>query len=176
MPRLLPRPALAGPACARLCAGLCARLCACLCVCLLLAGCADHRGAALRPGVTAAGILRGWDARRADAWAADSVTDLRALYAPGSATGAADVRMLRAWRSRGLVVEHLATQLLSVEVLTRAPGMLRLRVTDRVVRAEAVGPPLTGERVDLPRDRPSTYVIVLERYDDAWLVREATAA
>lgn len=166
MPRLLHRPTLAGMICACLMLG----------ICLIVAGCADHRPSPPRPEVAAAAILRGWDARRADAWARGSVAELRALYAPGSATGAADVRMLRAWRSRGLVVAHLGTQLLSVEVLAHSPGLLRLQVSDRVVHAEAVGPPLPGGRVALPHDRPSSYVIVLARYDGAWLVREATAA
>lgn len=160
MPRLLHRPALAGL----------------LCACLLLVGCTDRRPLRPRPAVAAAGILRAWDARRAEAWAAGSIADLRALYAPGSATGAADVRMLRAWRARGLAVEDLATQLLSVEVLTRTSDRLRLRVTDRVVRAEAVSTSGPGERAPLPRDRPSAYVIVMERYAGEWLVREATAA
>jgi len=144
-------------------------------LCSFVGGCAAPRREvpAPRAAVAAAAVLRVWDARRAEAWASGSVSDLRALYVPGSATGAADVRMLRAWRARGLVVADLRTQLLAVEVLEHAPGRLRLRVTDRVVAAEATGP---GLRLPLPRDGASTYVIVLQRYDEVWRVRETTAA
>lgn len=145
---------------------------------LLLTGCgapsrhgSDHLPRlVLRPEVGAAQVLAGWDRRRAAAWAAGSVRELRALYVPGSRTATADVRMLRAWRARGLAVSGLATQLLAVEILHRSAGRLRLRVTDRVVRAVATGP---GVSRALPRDLPTTYVVVLVRRGGDWLVDEA---
>ena len=155
MPRLS-RPALAGALCA-----------------LLLAGCGDPPG---RTEASAAAILREWDHRRAEAWATGSVADLGALYVPGSTTGAADVRMLRAWRARGMVVEDLTTQLLRVKVLARSAHRLRMSVTDRVVWAAAAGTRGATLRIALPRDQPSTYVIDLASYDGVWLVRETTAA
>jgi hypothetical protein len=123
-----------------------------------------------RPAVGAAALLAEWDRRRAEAWAAGSAARLRALYLPGSRSGAVDVRMLRAWRARGLAVTGLATQLLAVEVLSGSAERLRLRVTDRVVRATATGP---GIRAALPRDQPSTYVVVMVRRDGGWLMAEA---
>jgi hypothetical protein len=124
---------------------------------------------ALRPEVHAAAVLSEWDQRRAEAWAAGSPARLRGLYAPGSSTARADLRMLRAWRSRGLAVAGLTTQLLAVEVLSGSADRLRLRVTDRVVRATATG---RGVRLPLPRDQPSAYLVVMVRRHGDWLVAE----
>ncbi|MEX0427011.1 hypothetical protein AB3X52_05210 [Nocardioides sp. DS6] len=149
---------------------------------LLPAGCGGRASpptpapAPLRAEVGAASVLRAWDARRSRAWASGSVADLRALYTPGSRTAEADVRMLAAWRARGLRVRGLATQLLSVEVLERTSRRLRLRVTDRVVAAEAVRASRPGVGEMLPRDQRSTYVVDLAWYDGDWLVQETTAA
>lgn len=146
---------------------------------LLLAGCGGipserPRPAAVawRPEVGAALLLSGWDRRRADAWAAGSAPRLRGLYVRGSRTAAADLRMLRAWRSRGLTVSGLVTQLLSIEVLSASADRLLLRVTDRVVRATATG---AGLSRTLPRDQPSAYVVEMVRRRGDWVVREARA-
>lgn len=90
---------------------------------------------AVRP----ADVLRAWDARRGRAWAAGDAEALRVLYAPGSATAASDLRMLRAWRARGLRVTGLRPEVLQVRVLHRAAARLVLQVTDRWPRAVAVG-------------------------------------
>ena len=93
-----------------------------------------------------------------------------ALYAEGSRTGAADVRLLGHYRERGLTVEGLTTQLLAVAVVQRGPRRLVLDVTDRVVAGRAVG----GARpVALPTDRASTRRVVLVRPGRTWLVAEA---
>ena len=84
--------------------------------------------------------------------------------------------MLRAWRARGLVVADLTTQLLAVEVVARSSDRLRLRVTDRIVRAQAADAIEPGSQLSLPRDQPSTYVIAMVRTRDGWLVDETTVA
>lgn len=108
----------------------------------------------------AADLLRAWDRRRARAYADADAVELGALYLPGSRAAAADVRLLRRYRSRGLHVVDMRMQVFSVLVLAHTPGLWRLRVTDRLDRAVAVG---RGTRVDLPRDRASTHVVVIRR-------------
>ena len=120
----------------------------------------------LRSGPSA--VLAGWDQRRATAWAEGDGGALRRLYAAGSAAGAADVRLLRDYLRRGLRVEGMTTQVLTLRVAARSPGRrLELVVTDRVVGAEAVG---SGARVALPVDRPSTRRVLLVKEHGRWLV------
>lgn len=113
--------------------------------------------------------LRAWDGRRAAAWARGDVAALRRLYAAGSPAGRADAAMLRRWTERGLSVEGMSMQVLAVEVSEAAPRRLRLRVTDRLAGAVAVG---DGVRRELPRDRPTTRELVLIRAgpDAEWRV------
>lgn len=116
-------------------------------------------------------VLAAWDARRAQAWAEGDVAALTRLYADGSRTGRADVRLLRHYRERGLRVEGLTTQVLALDVVESGPRRLVLLVTDRVVGGEAVGGAGT---VALPRDRASTRHVVLTRSPGAeWVVVEA---
>ncbi|QSR30863.1 hypothetical protein CFI00_10230 [Nocardioides sp. S5] len=119
---------------------------------------------------SASAILAAWDARRSAAWSAADVETLAGLYTAGSRTGAADIRLLRHYRDRGLTVEGLTTQLLAVVVVQRAPRRLVLDVTDRLVAGRAVG----GTRaVALPTDRASTRRVVLVRPGRTWLVAKA---
>lgn len=129
---------------------------------------ASPRARAAPPGP--AGILAAWDRGRAEAWARGDVEMLRGLYAAGSRTGRADVRLLRHYRERGLTVDGLATQVLALDVVERTPGRLVLLVTDRVVGGEAVG---GASPVTLPGDRASTRRVVLVRSDGEWRVAEA---
>ncbi|MDZ5661777.1 hypothetical protein SFC79_08385 [Nocardioides sp. S-58] len=121
-------------------------------------------------------VLAHWDARRAEAWAAADAKALAELYVAGSRSGAADVRLLRDYRERGLTVEGLTTQLLAVEVVERTPDRLVLVVTDRVSGGRVVG---ADTDVALPADRASTRRVVLVRDHAgggaAWLVAEASA-
>lgn len=122
------------------------------------------------PGAGPAEILAAWDERRAAAWAQADPRALEELYAAGSRTGAADVRLLRDYRARGLVVAGLTTQVLALDVAERAPARLVLVVTDRVVGGRAVG---GSAAVMLPADRASTRRIVLARESGRWVVVEA---
>lgn len=118
---------------------------------------------------TPASILAGWDERRSAAWAEGDADALRALYVDGSRSGRADVRLLRRWAERGLRVRGLITQVLSLDVVSRSEGRLRLLVTDRVAGGEAVG---RGQPVLLPVDRASTRRIDLVQVEGEWLVDE----
>jgi hypothetical protein len=114
-------------------------------------------------------VLADWDARRARAWADGDVGALRRLYVAGSRSGRADARMLRSYVDRGLTVRGLRTQVLALEVLDASADLVDVRVTDRVVGAEAVD----GRTVvPLPDDRPSTRRVVLRLMEGEWLVDE----
>ncbi|GAB3763426.1 hypothetical protein FB382_001210 [Nocardioides ginsengisegetis] len=118
-------------------------------------------------------VLHAWDAARAAAWAHADVPALRSLYAAGSASGAADVAMLREWRARGVRVEGMSMQVLAARELSATSHRLVLRVTDRLVGAQAV---VAGRRVPLPRDEVSRRVLVLVRVAGEWRVEEARDA
>jgi hypothetical protein len=122
------------------------------------------------PTPAPAAVLAAWDERRAAAWARGDAEALADLYAPGSRSGAADVRLLRAYARRGLRVEGLTTQVLGLRVVERSPRRLVLVVTDRVVGGSAVG---GAAPVALPADRASTRRVVLARQRGRWVVADA---
>ena len=116
----------------------------------------------------AAAVLHAWDRRRARAWATGDAQGLADLYTVGSSAGRADVALLRSYVRRGLRVVGLRMQVFELRVLVHRPRGWRLRVTDRLARAVAVGP---AERMRLPRDLASTRVITLLRgRDGEWRV------
>lgn len=119
-----------------------------------------------RPEVEAAAVLADWDADRAAAWAAGDLRRLRSLYTPGSVAGDRDVDMLQRWLDRGLVVEGLRTQVLSLHEVRRSADRWVLSVTDRVVDGVARGD--TTQR--LPADAPTTRRVTLRLVGDRWLV------
>jgi hypothetical protein len=115
-------------------------------------------------------VLHAWDEQRAAAYASGSVKRLRDLYVPGSSAGAADLRVLRGYRERGLRVTHMRTQVLSLAVLDRRPGWRLFGVTDRLVGAVAVR---AGRRVALPKDRATSHQMTMMRgADGRWRVSE----
>lgn len=130
-------------------------------------GAAPRRAAPLERAVPAtfpaADVLRSWDRARARAYAAGDARALRRLYVDGSAAGRSDVRVLRSYRRRDLVVSGMQVQLLGIEVLHESPRRLRLRVTDRLTGAVAEG--RGGVAIRLPRDSVSTRVVELVRVD-----------
>lgn len=105
-------------------------------------------------------VLHAWDRRRARAYRSADEAALRALYVGGSRAGAADVRLLRRYERRGYRVHGMRMQVLAVQVVSHTENRWRLRVTDRLVGAVAIG---HDERVELPRDRASTRVVTLRR-------------
>jgi hypothetical protein len=117
-------------------------------------------------------VLWEWDDRRAAAYATGSVPQLRRLYVDGSAAGRADVRRLRGYVGRGLVVTGMRMQLLAVEELRVSPRLLRLRVTDRLVGAVAHR---RAASIGLPRDSVSTHELTLSRVGRDWRVQSVVA-
>jgi hypothetical protein len=125
---------------------------------------------------TALAVLHDWDTRRAGAYAEGSVERLRDLYVPGSAAGAADVRLLQRYRSRGLRVTGLRMQVLALAVTERQADRWTVRVTDRLAGGAAVHAPRhasqgTSLGTPLPRDASTTRVLTLLRGGDSrWRV------
>jgi hypothetical protein len=117
--------------------------------------------------VEALGVLHDWDTRRARAWANSDEKGLRSLYLPGSAAARADVRLLRSYTARGLVVRRLVTQVFGVRVLRRERGRVVIRVLDRF----AGGQVTDGDRTRaLPSSRPVLRRIELRRAAGHWKV------
>ena len=123
---------------------------------------------AVRPAVRALEILRRWDRLRAAAYAAGEPASLRRLYSPGSWAGARDVRLLRRYAERGLVVRELRMQVLDVEVLAAATGTLRLRVVERLAGATVVD---GASQVALPTGRARSRVLTFDDVGKGWRVR-----
>jgi hypothetical protein len=124
----------------------------------------------------AVGVLHGWDDRRADAWGRGDATALSRIYTAGSAAGAADVRLLRRYAARGLVVRDLRMQLLRARVLVVRPGRIELEVVDRLAGATAVGAGGGTLARRLPADRPTTRRLVLRREHGQWLMASVSRA
>ena len=109
-------------------------------------------------------VLRGWDRRRAAAWAAGDVRRLRSLYVAGSTAADRDAARLRRWVDRRMRVRRMSTQLLRAEVIEEGRGRLVLDVTDRVARA------VTTDGTRLPSDGPDTWRITMRRTRGEWRV------
>lgn len=116
-------------------------------------------------------MLREWDRRRAEAYAAGSVPRLRSLYVAGA--GRADARLLQSYVDRGLTVRGMRVQVLALRVLRDDDRLLGVRVTDRVVGAEAWG---SSGAIALPRDSPTTRVLTLRHVGGAWRVSSVRPA
>ena len=151
-------------------------LAALLLACCLTVAPGDGAAALDRPDTTAverrelargAAVLRHWDERRARAWAAVDVAALRALYLSGSRAARRDLRLLRAYAARGLVVRRLTTQVFALKVLRSEPGLIRLGVLDRVAGGTVVG---DGRSRALRSSPPVGRVVELRRVSGQWRV------
>jgi hypothetical protein len=112
-------------------------------------------------------VLHAWDARRARAWAEADPDALGALYVRGSEAGRADVRLLRSYEQRGVVVRRLVTQVFAVRVQGRDATTLRLSVFDRVAGGEMVH---AGQTTELRSSRPVTRTITFRHVSGSWRV------
>jgi hypothetical protein len=122
--------------------------------------------------VLAAAALHDWDQRRQHAWAADDAGALRRLYLPTSGARRADVRLLRAYDARGLVVRRIVTQVFALTVLRSDEGRLTIRVLDRVAGGEVYD----GTRArPLGVTRPVVRRVVLVHRSGGWRVAAVTA-
>jgi hypothetical protein len=120
-------------------------------------------------GPPAVAVLHQWDRARAAAWASGDVSALRALYTADSPAGRADVALLTRYLDRGLRVRGLTTQVFSVTVLANGPGLVRLRVVDRLAGGVACA---RDRCAPLPRDHADRRTITLRRGHGRWLVAD----
>jgi hypothetical protein len=121
-----------------------------------------------RPEVRALRVLHHWDRDRAAAFAAGDVRGLRRLYSRASRAGFKDAAVLRQYDARGLVVQTMKTQVLSVELLDRAERQLTLRIVERFAGGTIRG---RHVRTRLPAGVVTARVVRMVRPDDRWLVR-----
>lgn len=141
-------------------------------------GSSGPRGAARTTAVGAGAepfalqVLRGWDRRRARAYARGDPQALADLYVRGSRTADADLAVLRGYRARGLRVTSMRTQVLGMRLLQRSRSRLTLLVTDVLSNAVAQGPS-PDQQWGLPTDRPSQRKVLLRLVAGEWLVAEA---
>jgi hypothetical protein len=117
--------------------------------------------------VEALAVLHAWDGRRARAWASVDSAALRSLYVPGSGAGRADLRLLRSYAARGIVVRRIVTQVFAVRVVRSDASAMRLRVFDRVAGGEVAR---GGRVVALSSSEPVTRVIELRPGPTGWQV------
>jgi hypothetical protein len=118
-------------------------------------------------------VLRGWDARRAEAWAAGDPAALRPLYVARSVAGRRDRAALTAYAGLGLRVTGLRMQVLAAELCSWDADGFTLEVTDRVQHAVAVG---RSARTLLPVDRPSTWLLSFVEVAGDWRLAQARPA
>ncbi len=117
--------------------------------------------------------LRELDQRRAGAWRLGRADQLAAVYVPTSHALTRDQAMLGAYAARGLRVDGASLSFMRVRLIRRDGRTVTLRTVDQLQRAVARRD--DGQRVALPRDRPSRHVIVLERSPAGWRVAAVTA-
>ncbi|MCX6395809.1 MAG: hypothetical protein NTV23_04940 [Propionibacteriales bacterium] len=136
-----------------------------------LTGCSPLRSvtatAGPEPGRDPLRVLHDWDAARASTWARDDPVALAGLYVPGSVAGARDVALLRRYQRRGIRLESMQMQVLSLRIVIRRQDRLRLVVVERFAGARAVT--ATGAR-QVPAGAPVRRMIDLRRPADRWLV------
>jgi hypothetical protein len=120
-----------------------------------------------RRAVHAVGVLEEWDRSRAAAYSSGDVAALRRLYARGATVGRNDVRVLRDYVERGLVVRDLALQRSEVDVLASSDRRLRVALLERLAAATVVA--ADGE-ASLPADRLERRVVTLVRRGQRWQV------
>ncbi len=121
-------------------------------------------------GLRAVRVLERWQDDRAAAYSSGDVAALRRLHVRGSIAGRRDVRVLRAYVARGVVLElHTRTDALSV--LVARPGRVVVRQR-AVVRATVQ---VAGRTRTLP-GQAGWRRVELVRREGRWRLRSATPA
>ncbi|MFY9914586.1 MAG: hypothetical protein WAK18_07970 [Nocardioidaceae bacterium] len=143
------------------------------------AGAADHVSVPPRPARPSArrwrGVLHALDLRREQAWENGHRRQLATVFVPGSAVLGRDVSRLTAYLRRGLCVSGVTMRYRHIEIVATGPGLVRLRVVDRLQATAAHEADGVASRA-LPTDRPSRHLITLTRTGVGWRIAEITWA
>lgn len=135
----------------------------------------QQRPATPSPGAEALAILRAWDVRRAEVWAAGDPSALGELYTEDSAAGLRDRAMLHSWVDRGLRIREMQMQVIASRLRLRTNEQIVLVVTDRLARSEATRAAGAGVRQRLPQDTASTWIVSLRKVAGEWRVASVQA-
>ena len=116
-------------------------------------------------------VLARLDRRRAQAYAAADPALLHAVYLPGSAALRRDQRLLARYAGHGLHVGGLRMRVADLRVRARRPGVVVLRVRDRVVAGTVTGHRQRPLHRPLAADDLDTRLLTLRRVDrGVWLL------
>ena len=118
-------------------------------------------------------LLGGLDVMRSHAFVSDDEAGLRDVYVDERAARS-DVGVLRSYRERGLRLEGMLLLRETCRVTDRSSVRVTLDVVDRL--GPTVVRSADGGRRDLPRDRPTRRIVVLQRTDRGWRVASVRAA
>jgi hypothetical protein len=118
-------------------------------------------------------VLGRLDRVRGRAFASGEVAALGAVYQAGSAVLHRDRAVLRGYVARGLTVHGVGFDLLDVRIRRAAPGVVVLRVVDRLRLATARSG--GGARLPLPRDGPTVHRLTLIREGGGWRIAAVAA-
>lgn len=124
-------------------------------------------------------VLRSWDSRRSQAYAAGDVAALRRLYTTGSPLAEQDAAVLRRYRERGLQVARLRQQVISVEVHGAGARLVTMTVVERLARTpvRSSEPARRGAaQWELPASGFQRRLLRFERAGGAWRLSWARAA
>jgi hypothetical protein len=113
-------------------------------------------------------VLHRLDAERAVAWLRGDPALLGHVYVTPSPALRRDQRALSGYLHRGLVVRGVHLRVARVRLLVRRPGLVTLRVVDRLGAMTAVD--VGGERMRLPRDQPTRHLLRLRRTVHQWRI------
>jgi hypothetical protein len=126
------------------------------------------RGLSPAPDDRWATTLTELDRVRAEAFATGDASRLDDVYLPDSHARRADGATIDAYAGRGGRVVGAELQILSCRVVHSTPDSARLEVVDQLGPARVTWS--DGTSIELPRDRPSRRVVLVERTEEGWRI------
>jgi hypothetical protein len=117
-------------------------------------------------------VLGGLDAVRSQAFVSGDEARLRDVYVDRRAARA-DVEVMRSYRERDLRLEGMLLVREACRTTERSARRIELDLVDRLGRTWVRSD--TGDRRELPRDRPTRHTVVLERTVDVWRIAAVRA-
>lgn len=112
-------------------------------------------------------VLGGLDAVRSQAFVTGDEARLRDVYVDDRAARA-DAKVMRSYRERGLRLEGMLLAREACRTTEQSDRRIELDVVDRLGRTWVRSP--DGDRRELPHDRPTHRIVVLERTGAVWRV------